>query len=386
MVNERLPEPFAGPPRELYVLKPARPDAVAPIRQPWDNFFVWMLLTSLVVVLPFFAFVAFFNLARSGLWMGIGTMLVLIGIIAGSTWWIARPVLALSRTAAAVESGDLSSRAAPSGGGDTRRIAMIFNSLLDRLVRELPQLRGDASESANRLSVSAEQLAAATAEQTQASAQTSAELESLAGSSALVADSVATVVIQAGDLRANMQRVQTELLASSDGQLANARRLDEIQGVIDLLNDIADQTALLALNAAIEAARAGETGRGFAVVADEVRRLAERSKAAAAQIGKLAEGAQATSHDLVVAIERRGQQVDSWMRMAQAMADLSGKVQPAAQQQRIATGTVQLSVQLTADRSRAIAAAAQEVASTAAAQAARASGLSARQRGLGENE
>jgi methyl-accepting chemotaxis protein len=140
---------------------------------------------------------------------------------------------------------------------------------------------------------------------------------------------VNNLVRQAGELRSNIQRAQTDLQASSDRTQANAKRVDEIQRVIELLNDIADQTALLALNAAIEAARAGDTGRGFAVVADEVRRLAERSKAAAADIAKLAQGAQSTSREAAAAIERRGEQLDRWMALTKTMEELAVAAQVA---------------------------------------------------------
>jgi twitching motility protein PilJ len=78
----------------------------------------------------------------------------------------------------------------------------------------------------------------------------------------------------------------------------------EIGNIVELINDIADQTNILALNASIQASMAGEAGRGFAVVADEVQRLAERSANATRQIEVLVRTIQADTNEAIVSMER----------------------------------------------------------------------------------
>jgi hypothetical protein len=239
---------------------------------------------------------------------------------------------------------------------------------LGHLQTLVSRLRGEVAESAGHLSSAADQLASATFAQTTAATATSASMEEVARSSAAVVDRVERVAIQAGEAQTNLERAQTDLRASGDRTLALAGRVNEIEGILELINDIADQTNLLALNAAIEAARAGDAGRGFAVVADEVRRLAERSKAAAAQIAKLVEGAQSQSSETVMALEKGVKQMERGLAMMQAMTNVRDEVRVATEQQRSSTQEVVLAIEHIAEGSRSVALTAQEIAVAAARQ------------------
>jgi methyl-accepting chemotaxis protein len=296
------------------------------------------------------------------------SLALLIGVAIMLAIFATRPMVALSRAAASVESGDLTARVNLKGGREVRRLGYTFNAMLERLSNVLFRLRGEVTESAGKLSAASEQLAAATLEQTTAATATSASMEEVARTSASIADTVDRVAIQAGEVQANLELAQTDLRASGDRTLALAGRVNEIEGILDLINDIADQTNLLALNAAIEAARAGDAGRGFAVVADEVRRLAERSKAAAGQIAKLVEGAQSQSSETVMALEKGVKQMERGLVMMRAMTEVSGQVQLASQQQRASTNEVVLAIEHIAEGSRTIAVTAQEIAAAAARQ------------------
>ncbi len=100
-----------------------------------------------------------------------------------------------------------------------------------------------------------------------------------------------------------MRKLADVVRSSAQSVQVLGRSSNQIGEIIDVIEDIADQTNLLALNAAIEAARAGEQGRGFAVVADEVRKLAERTMKATKEISKMIKQIQNDTNEVVKIME-----------------------------------------------------------------------------------
>jgi len=101
----------------------------------------------------------------------------------------------------------------------------------------------------------------------------------------------------------------------------------EIGSIVELINDIAEQTNILALNAAIQAASAGEAGRGFAVVADEVQRLAERSTSATKRIETLVQTIQSDTNEAVNSMEQTTAEVVAGARLAEDAGSALGDIE-----------------------------------------------------------
>src|SRR5438270_818668 len=216
-----------------------------------------------------------------------------------------------------------------------------------------------------QLSSSAEELAATTTQQSAAVTETTATTEELARASSSIADTADEVAAQAGETRDNLEQAEADVLASGERTIALAAKVRDIGAILDLINDIADQTNLLAVNAAIEAARAGEDGLGFAVVADEVRRLAERSKESAGDIAKIVNAVQGETNATVMAMEKGAKQMRHGLSLLERVAEATEQVRFTTQQQRSATAQVVETMGQLTDASRQVSLTAQQIASAA---------------------
>ena len=129
-----------------------------------------------------------------------------------------------------------------------------------------------------------------------------------------------------------MDRIRDQIQETSKRIKRLGESSQEIGNIVELIEDIADQTNILALNAAMQAAMAGEQGRGFAVVADEVQRLAERATDATKQIEALVKTIQADTNEAVISMEASTSEVISGAERAEEAGEALKRIEEVSRQ------------------------------------------------------
>ena len=227
------------------------------------------------------------------------------------------------------EAAEAGARAALGAVGITTLIALLVvaiagTGITRQLGKQLGSFVSSIRSSSSELQAAATQQASGSREQLSATTQVAATIRELLATSRQITDSsqrVARIAEETatgartgldtvGSAREAIDAIHRQMDVVVGHMLGLGKKSQEAGGILDLVNELAEQTHILAINATIEAAGAGESGRRFAVVADEIRKLADRVGGSTKEIRGIVEDMRAAVNTTVMATESSVKAVD----------------------------------------------------------------------------
>lgn len=233
------------------------------------------------------------------------------------------------------------------------------SSSIEQLARGIQQV----AENANGLGGTTQETATAMEEIARSMAEVERGANECASLAQVAVGSAETGRDRVADTVRCMEEIKTVTATAEGviGELGGCAR--KIGHVVDVIDDIADETTLLALNAAIIAAQAGEHGRGFAVVAQQIKELASRVLASTKEIGSLVSGVQEGSSRASETIERGARVVERGVGLSAEAGRALDEIARASTQAGQRVGTIVHAVQEQASAARYVAQLSERVAS-----------------------
>jgi len=258
----------------------------------------------------------------------VSVILVQVVIYFSLKFHVLRPVFSVVDSARKMAQGDLSQPILVNGENEMAQLADHINTLRSHLKQSverssevaeaLAQAVGDLDLSSENLVTIAMEQSTGAAQQASAVQEATTTAEEIAATSNEISANVESVEQVAEETFkacidgresikgavGGMGKVKEKVRHIAESMVHLGKKSKKIGGIVDIIDEISEQTHLLALNAAIEAAGAGENGKRFSVVAGEIRRLAERTVEATAQIKGLIDEIQESTNETVLATEK----------------------------------------------------------------------------------
>ncbi|WP_415901308.1 methyl-accepting chemotaxis protein [Neptuniibacter sp. QD29_5] len=318
----------------------------------------------------------------------ISVIAVILGVFFALwiTRMITRPILEAVSYADTLAEGDLTQVLETSRKDEVGKLQGSLGHTTIRfreMITEINKAGYNMSMSAEELAALTEQARAGTMQQQEETDQVASAVTEMAYTAQHVADNASSAASSADSANHQVMEGRKKMQIATEGMNRLSSSLDktssevehlqqktrDINAILDVIREIAEQTNLLALNAAIEAARAGEQGRGFAVVADEVRSLAQRTQQSTEMIHNLIDDLQARANLTVNVVNQGTQEANQCIELVdqadsalnqismtvEQMNDVNAQIASSAEQQSVVADEISQSlsnVRVIAEQSR----------------------------------